>query len=178
MKKILFLSALICLITVSAFAQLPSTRTYPPNQLLIQRLNTQSYTQLTPTYYHGNGVNAVVGKDTLVGVDTIECYWAYTAPYNSKFIVNVNPIVSTISGTIYFFCSPNNVDWYAVTGIATVCTGCVGASVTMSSLSASTRYILDAGNTNMPYWKAVVANSNAGGTGVITGVGIYAGTGN
>jgi hypothetical protein len=176
MKYALFLIAIV--LSVTTYAQLPTTRQYPSNTQLVQRIGTQPYTAVTPTYYHGSGTNAVVGKDTLTGVDTIELFWNFNNPYNTKFVVNVTPVTSTISGTIYFFCSPNGVDWYSVTGLTTVCTGCIGASQTLTSVSTSTRYMIDVGNTNMFYWKAVVANSNSGGSGAITGVGLYSGTGN
>ena len=176
MKYLLFI--LVFLATINANAQLPTVRTYAPNTQYTTRTGTQPFTQLTPTYYHGSGGNAVVGKDTLTGVDTIEMYWTTYAPYNEKITVNVTPTTSTISGTIYFYCSQNNVDWYSVTGITTVCTGCIGASQTLTSVSASTRYTIDVGNTNFPFWKAVVANSNSGGAGAMTGIMTYSGTGN
>jgi hypothetical protein len=178
MKKILFLSALTSLITLSAFAQVPTSATFPPNQLLIQRLNTQNYTQLTPTYYHGAGTNAIVGHDTLMGVDTIAMFWQFGAPYNLKLSIKTNVLTDSLVGHIYAFASEDNVTWQAVTGITTVCTTCVGASQTLSATTGVHRYVYDLGNTNFPYWRVWVTSSGAPDTVVCTGVGIYAGTGN
>ncbi len=176
MKNLIFLFAILASFTVNA--QLPTSPTYPPNTQYSVRLNTQSYTQLTPTYYHGSGDNAVIGKDTLSGVDTVMAYFTFNSPYNTKIVARVTVISDSVVGHIYFQCSEDNVTWQSATGLTAVCTTCVGASQTLSAITGTKRYVFDVGNTNFPFWRFYVTSSGTPCVAAITGVAIYAGTGN
>ncbi len=142
MKKIILI---LLLFSGLCRAQTFTTKT-PPTSGSVTRGSFGTYQSLYTTSgtvcaVVSNTVTATTSPGTLTGIDTGFVQWTNFNRLSRLFNFYVTKTSGTVAGTAVLQGSMDNVNWHTLTGVATYCTDCIGASATITNTTGTKEYI-------------------------------------
>jgi len=145
MKKLIAIIALIA-IGYSAEAQVRgSFGTYTPFTSTTGTINKVVAGTITPV---------TSGRlDTLTNADTGYIRMTLNSNYAMVFDLSMTKITGTLAGTAVLQGSTDNTNWVTLTGITTTCSGCQGASATITDGSAHYKWAVPVGAVPFQYYQ-------------------------
>lgn len=159
MKKIIFLIAFIAISATSIGQVFPISPV--PQHTAFSR---GTYGTIQPYGYLAGNICSIITNtvtpvavgsfDTLKNVDTGFVQFALNNSYDLLFDLQYNNLTGTAGGTAILQGSIDNASWHTLTGNTTYCSGCAGASGTVSG-TGTTHYqwYLPQDATSYPYYQ-------------------------
>ena len=176
MKKIMILLCALLVGSIS-YAQTFTGKSTPSNAIT----STAGYGHQPINYTTGQVCNITQGTVTPVAsgkldtlwranaTDTGYLQWTLQGTYNFLFDLAVTKISGTVAGTAILQGSIDSKTWHTLTGIATYCADCSGASATVTNATAHYQWYLSRDATNYPYYQVRYISSDTSGHSSYTG---------
>jgi hypothetical protein len=171
MKQIKIVSLLLMatIVSFTGFGQVFPAKTVPSNQSTTARGNYGTYSAIgyttgqictiasgtvtpMPSSRAADTLKSPVVNATGYGTDTGYVQFSYSSKTDKLYDLKVTVISGTLAGTAVLQGSTDGVNWYTLTGITTYCSGCVGASASLSGAGTSDyQWSFIAGSDIYPY---------------------------